>query len=455
MIGRELVQPSREARDVLPWPMKPASNPPVPSGPPSGKKGKRSGLVRFFACLGPGFITGAADDDPSGIATYSIAGAQAGTSLLWSALFTWPLMMAVQAVCARIGMVTGEGLAHSLRAKFPRPLLIVAITALLIANTINVAADLSAMADAGAMLIHVPAPFLVILFGVLITYATVRFSYTRIAGILKWLALALTAYIVTALMLGPDWKRVLHDTFLPSLPKNHQQWSTLVAILGTTISPYLFFWQSAQEVEEEKKLGRAVILKRQGATREELAVRRLDVGVGTFFSNLVMYFIILTTALTLHVHGIVQIETSRQVAEALRPLAGGFTVLLYTLGLLGVGFLAIPTLTGSAAYAFAETFRWTHGLDRKFVQARSFYLLIILSGLIGIGLNFAHVSPVDALYWSAVINGLLAPFLLVGIFWVACDAKLMQGLPPSKWVLGGVALAALAMFVAGVAMFLV
>ncbi len=443
----------RLSRDVLAWSVKPESPPPANLRKPPGKE--KRGLGRFLACLGPGFITGAADDDPSGIATYSIAGAQAGTSLLWSALFTWPLMMAVQTVCARIGMVTGEGLAHSLRAKFPRPLLIVAIAALWIANTINVAADLSAMADAGAMLTHVPAPLLVVLFGGFITYATVRFSYARIAGILKWLALALTAYIATALIVGPDWKQVVHDTFLPSWPRGHAQWSTLVAILGTTISPYLFFWQSAQEVEEEKKLGRAVILRRQGATKKELAARRLDVGIGTFFSNLVMFFIILTTALTLHVHGIVRIETTRQVTEALRPLAGNFTVLLYTLGLLGVGFLAIPTLTGSAAYAFAETFRWSHGLDRKFVQARLFYLIIVLSGLIGIGLNFAHVSPVSALYWSAVINGLLAPFLLVGIFWVACDAKLMRGLPASKWALAGVAVAALAMFVAGVAMFLV
>src|SRR5450432_3351754 len=355
------------------------------SHPKSSPKQKNI-VRRYFANLGPGLVTGAADDDPSGIATYSIAGAQLGTAMLWTAFITWPLMGCVQFMCARIGMVTGVGLAGALRKKFPIPLLILASLALLVANTVNIGSDLSGMADAAEMLTGINSHLYVVVFGVAIALATVMFRYYQIANILKWLALVLFAYVITAFLIGPDWRSVAHDTFIPSWPKGHDGWATLVAILGTTISPYLFYWQASQEVEEEKAMGRRMLRQREGATKKEIITRKLDVGTGTFFSNLVMYFIILATALTLNKHGITQIETSKQAAEALLPLAGKFAYLLYTVGLIGVGFLAIPTLAGSAAYAFAETFHWRQGLDQKLKRARAFYSVVILSTLIGIGL---------------------------------------------------------------------
>ena len=387
---------------------------------------KPNPVRRFFACLGPGVIAGAADDDPSGVTTYSIAGAQLGTAMLWTAFITWPLMGCVQFMCARIGMVTGEGLAGALRKKFPAPLLILASLALLIANTVNIGSDLSGMADAAEMLTGINSHFYVVIFGVAIAVATVMFRYYQIANILKWLALTLFAYVITAFLIGPDWRSVAYATFVPSWPKGHDGWATLVAILGTTISPYLFFWQASQEVEEEKAMGRRMLRQREGASDREIITRKLDVGTGTFFSNLVMYFIILATALTLHKHGITQIETSKQAAEALLPLAGKFAYLLYAVGLIGVGFLAVPTLAGSAAYAFAETFHWPQGLDQKLKHARAFYAVVILSTLVGIALDFVDINPMKALFWTAVINGVHAPFLLVGIWLVASDAVIMK-----------------------------
>ena len=410
-------------------------------------------VKRFFSVLGPGVITGAADDDPSGIATYSIAGAQLGTSLLWTAFLTWPLMAAVQMMCARIGMVTGRGLAGALRKKFPRWVLVVASIALLLANTINIGADLSGMADAAEMLTGWDSHYFVVLFGVGISWAIIRFRYFQIAAVLKWLALVLFAYIITAIHIGPDWLAVLRDALVPSLPRGSEAWGTLVAILGTTISPYLFFWQASQEVEEEKAMGRRILIRRLGATSREIADRKLDVGVGTFFSNLVMFFIILTTALTLNRHGLTQLGTSRQVAEALRPLAGRFAEVLYTVGLIGVGLLAIPTLSGSAAYAFAETFGWKQGLDQKLKSARYFYAVVGLSTGLGIALDFANINPVKALYWTAVINGLLAPFLLAGILLTASDRAVMQDQPSSFLGRAVVAVTMLLMFGAGVGMF--
>jgi NRAMP (natural resistance-associated macrophage protein)-like metal ion transporter len=415
----------------------------------------KPGLVRrFFSVLGPGLITGAADDDPSGIATYSIAGAQMGTSMLWTAFLTWPFMACVQFMCARIGMVTGMGLGDALRRKGPRWLLFGGALGLLVANTINVGADLSGMADAAAMLTGINSHIYVVLFGTGIGIATIRFRYYQIAMIMKWLALVLFAYVITALIAGPDWWSVLRDTFIPSWPQNHAAWQNLVAVLGTTISPYLFFWQASQEVEEEKAMGHRMLVQRQGATKREIVDRKLDVGTGTFFSNFVMYFIILTTALTLHKHGITHIETSKQAAEALRPLAGDLAYTLYALGLVGTGLLAIPTLTGSAAYAFAETFHWREGLDRKFKAARAFYGVIIISTLLGIGMDFVGVNPVRALFWTAIINGLLAPFLLVGILVVASDRKLMQDQPSSWLARIAVGIITIAMFGAAAAMFI-
>jgi len=405
--------------------------------------------------LGPGIITGAADDDPSGIATYSVAGAQLGTRLLWTALLTWPLMAAVQMMCARIGKVTGQGLAGNFKRKFPRWLLLSFAIALLVANTINIAADLAGMADAASMLSGIKSYWFVLAFALLISWATVRLQYQQIANVLKWLVLVLFAYPVTAFIVGANWGQVLRDTLIPSMPRTSNEWATLVAILGTTISPYLFFWQASEEVEEEKSAGQSTLAQRKGATAEELSLRNVDVGVGAFFSNMVMFFIILTTAITLHQHGIENIETSRQAAEALAPFAGKFATTLFTLGIVGVGFLAIPTLAGSTSYAFAETLGWRQGLNKKLTSARWFYALILISTAAGVALNFLGINPVKALYWTAVINGLLAPFLLVAILIVAADKKLMQGQPSSRlgWIV--VAITTVAMFLAGVAMFVV
>jgi len=414
----------------------------------------RTGILRrFLKVLGPGLVTGAADDDPSGIATYSIAGAQLGTTLAWTAFITWPLMAAVQMMCARIGMVSGYGLAEALRKKFPRPVVAAASLTLLAANIINIGADLAGMADAAQMLTGLNSHIFVVVFGVGISAATVWLRYAQIANTLKWLALFLFAYIITAFLLRPNWWLVMRDVVMPSLPRGKAAWATLVAILGTTISPYLFFWQASQEVEEEKGMGRLHTVERFGASKDEIMNRKLDVGVGTFFSNLVMFFIIVTTALTLHQHGVTNIETSRQVAEALRPLAGQGCFLLYTVGIIGVGFLAIPTLSGSAAYALAETFGWEQGLDEKLERARAFYAVVLLSTAVGIALDFSKVNPVKALYWTAIINGLLAPFLLVGILLVASDRVIMQNQPSSLLGRVTVGITTLAMFGAGVAMF--
>jgi NRAMP (natural resistance-associated macrophage protein)-like metal ion transporter len=405
--------------------------------------------------IGPGVITGAADDDPSGIATYSVAGAQLGTKLLWTALLTWPLMAAVQMMCARIGKVTGQGLASNFKQRFPKWLLLAFIVALLVANTINIAADLAGMADAAAMLSGINSHWFVIVFALLIAWATVRLQYRQIANVLKWLVLALFAYPITAFVVGADWGQVLRDTLVPTMPHTKNEWATLVAILGTTISPYLFFWQASQEVEEEKSAGESTLAQRKGATPQELELRNIDVGVGAFFSNMVMFFIILTTAITLNKHGITNIATTREAAEALRPFAGSFAATLFTLGIVGVGFLAIPTLTGSTAYAFAETLGWRQGLNKEMSQARWFYALILVSTAAGIGLDFIGINPVKALFWTAVINGLLAPFLLVAILIVASDKKLMQGQPSSRlgWIV--VVFATVVMFAAGIAMFVV
>ena len=323
---------------------------------------RRTLLARFLSALGPGLITGAADDDPSGIATYSAAGALLGTTQLWIALVTWPLMAAVQMTCARVAMATGKGLASALRKKLPRSVVMAAAFALFIANTFNIAADLAGMADAAEMLSGINSHYFVILFGIGLTAGPILFHYKPIAIPLKWLTLSLCAYIVTGFIIRPDWPAVAHATFVPSLPTTREGWSMLVGVLGTTISPYLFFWQASREVEEANSAARKRVPT--VAMRARVLTRRLDVGVGTFFSNVGMYFIILTTALTLHRNGITHIQTSEGAAEALRPLAGNLAALLFTLGIIGVGFLAIPIMSASAAYAAAETFGWRVGINR-------------------------------------------------------------------------------------------
>ena len=403
--------------------------------------------------LGPGLVTGAADDDPSGIATYSVAGAQLGTSLLWMAWLTWPLMAMVQMTCARIGMVTGEGLGKALSRKLPRPILTIMCALLFIANTVNIAADLSGMADAMSILTGLRSPWFILLFGISITYAIIKFKYTSIANILKWLALSLMAYVITAVIIHPNWKEIIQQAFSIKFPGQKKIIEMIVAILGTTISPYLFFWQAAQEVEEEKSQGKVSEQQRKGASRREILDRKIDVGAGTFLSNIVMFFIILTTALTLHIHGITQIATSKEVAEALRPLAGNLATLLYTVGVVAVGFLAIPTLSGSAAYAYAEIFRRPRGLDKKLAQAPGFYTIIIVSILLGGTIDFLNINPIKALYWSAIVNGLLAPFLLLAIIFIAKDKKIMNGQPSSTKSLLVVTITTILMFAAAIGMF--
>jgi Mn2+/Fe2+ NRAMP family transporter len=331
--------------------------------------------------------------------------------------------------------------------------LVPAAVALLVANTINLGADLVGMAAAADLLTGVSSHIWVVLFGALIAWSTIYLRYATIARVLKWLVLALFAYVVTGIYIRPSWPEVLQRSFIPAVPAGG--WATVVAILGTTISPYLFFWQASEEVEEEKAAGRRSLVSRLGATSDELLDRKLDVGIGTFFSNVVMFFIILTTAFTLHLHGVTQPETSRQVAEALQPLAGRFATLLYTLGLVSTGLLAIPTLSGSAAYAFAEVFGWREGIDERLTRAPAFYLVVAISIGAGMAMDFASINAVKALYWTAVLNGLLAPLLLTGILVAASDPVLMQGQPSSLLGRVTVGLTTVAMVCAAVAMFIV
>jgi NRAMP (natural resistance-associated macrophage protein)-like metal ion transporter len=424
------------------------ATPAVPRRPPGG-----AWIAKWSKALGPGLITGAADDDPSGIVTYSIVGAQHDMSLLWTAWLTWPLMAAVQMMCARIGVVTGQGLGKVFKRKFPRGIVVAVCCGLFVANAINIAADLSGMAAAAEMLAGVSAAIFVPLFGAAIAYAMVRCRYELIATILKWLVLSLFAYVATAFLVHPHWGDVAKATFLPKPPEGAQVWEAIVALLGTTISPYLFFWQSSQEVEELKANHLLRIPRRTHAIRTRLLDRAIDVGLGTFLSNLIMFFIILTGALTLHRRGITDIQTSRQAAEALAPLAGNFAAALYAFAIVAVGLLAIPTLAGSAGYAFSEAFNWPHGLSKKFSQAHAFYGVILLSVALGTCSDFLNVNPMKFLFWSAVINGVLAPFLLCGILLIAGDRLIMKGQTSSMLNRVAVGVTTVAMFAAALAMF--
>lgn len=391
-------------------------------------------VVRYFRVLGPGLITGASDDDPSGITTYSVAGASLGYGMLWTALATYPLMAAVQLVCARIGLVTGEGLAAVLRRHYPRPLLYAVCLLLLIANVFNISADLGGMAEAAAMLSGVPSVLWVPLFALVIVVVTVYASYTAFARALKWLTASLFAYIVAAVLARPDWGAALHATVVPRVGLEAVSLATLVAILGTTISPYLFFWQASQEVEEEKAQGRRTLAQRRGASPHELADAALDVNTGMLFSNVVMYFIILATAATVHGTRPGGIETAREAAEALRPLAGDGAYLLYTLGLVATGLLAIPILAGSASFALAEVFRWPAGLAMTPRRAPRFYLVLAGSVVTGMALTVLQHRPVHVLFVSAIVNGLLAPPLLVLVMLVGGNRRIMGSHVNGPWL---------------------
>ncbi len=384
------------------------------------------GRVRkFFANLGPGLITGAADDDPSGISTYSVTGASFGYMPLWTALFSFPLMAAVQLMCARLGLVTGRGLAGVVRLNYPRSVLWGACALLIVANVFNIGADLGGMAEATEMMTGIKSYYWTPLYTILIISLLFFSSYRQIARIFKWLTLVLFAYIAAAFLARPDWGSVLSATFVP-----HVEWSsaflaTFVGILGTTISPYLFFWQASQEVEHERAQGRITVELREGATDEELRVARTDVFTGMFFSNLVMYFIILTTAATLHAHGQTNIETAREAAEALRPLAGNGAYLLFTLGLIGTGMLAVPVLAGSAAYAVAEAKDWRGTLEDRPRLSRKFYAVVAVSMVLGLVLDFVGFNAVKMLFYSAVLNGVLAPPLVVLVVLLTSKPEVM------------------------------
>jgi NRAMP (natural resistance-associated macrophage protein)-like metal ion transporter len=383
-------------------------------------------LRRSFGVLGPGLITGAADDDPSGISTYSVAGAAYGYATLWIALLTFPLMAAIQLMCARLGMVTGRGLAAAVRIYYPRWVWVLwaACSILVVANVINIGADLGGMADATQLITGIRALFWIPFYALFIIGLLVWTSYKLIAKIFKWLTLVLFAYVLASFYAHVDWRHALAVTFVPHLEWSRGFLAVLVAILGTTISPYLFFWQAAEEVEEERAMGRTPA-QSEGATTGELRTARADTIAGMFFSNFIMYFIILTTAATLHAHGQTDITTARQAAEALRPLAGNGAYLLFTLGLIGTGMLGVPVLVGSCAYAVAEGAAWRGSMADKPRSARKFYTVMAVAMALGLVLNFAGINAVKMLFWAAVINGLLAPPLILLVILLTSSQKVM------------------------------
>ncbi len=399
-------------------------------------------------------ITGAADDDPSGIATYSVSGASLGYGLLWTALASFPLMASVQLMSSRLGMVTGRGLAAVIRKRYSRPVLWGACLLLTIANVINIGADLGGMAESSEMVTGVHSLSWLPVYAFAILAALAWSSYRMVARIFKWLTLVLFAYVITAFIAKPDWSQVLRATFVPGIHWSRDSLAVIVGILGTTISPYLFFWQAAEEVEEERSQGRVTVAQRRGATKRELRRSRNDVLTGMFFSNLVMYFIILTTAATLHAHGVTHIETARQAAEALRPLAGNGAYWLFTLALIGTGMLGVPVLAGSSAYAISEAMAWGASLDRPPRLAPGFYGVLAAAMVVGAALDYFGFNAVKMLFWSAVANGVLAPPLIVLLVLLTSDRRVMgdRVSPPLLRGLGWAT--AVVMTAAAVSMFL-
>jgi NRAMP (natural resistance-associated macrophage protein)-like metal ion transporter len=408
----------------------------------------------WLSRLGPGLITGAADDDPSGIATYSQAGAQVGFNLLWTVLLAYPLMVAIQVISAHIGRVTGRGLATNLQRFAPRPLVWGVVGLMLVANVINIAADISAMGESMTLVAPGHAHWYVVGFGLLSAVLQVCVPYQRYVNLLKWLTVVLLAYVATVFVVRVPWSEVALRTVWPHMQWDKAYLTTVVAVLGTTISPYLFFWQASQEVEELHADASAEPLRRapEQVARQFRRIR-FDTVVGMAVSNIVAFFIMLTAATTLHAHGQTDIQSASQAASALKPIAGELAFVLFTLGIVGTGLLAIPVLAGSAAYAMAGTFHWKSSLEMKFSAARKFYLIIIVATLAGVGIDFAPIDPIKALYWSAVINGVTAVPVMVMMMLVASNSKVMGTLPISGrlkllgWVCTGVmAVASLVMF---------
>lgn len=375
--------------------------------------------------LGPGLITGAADDDPSGISTYSVAGASTGYSLLWLTLISTPMMAVIQGMCARIALVTGEGLAALMRKRLARPLAYFLAALVIIANTFNVGADIGGMAAAAHLLVPLWPTLLTLVFGLGLIASQIWLSYAVIARVFKWLTLTLFAYVITAFVVHPPWLLALARFFVPHVRLDSRELSTMVGVLGTTITPYLFFWQASLVVEEDKEAGNTSIASRRGTDLRAVRDCHTDVNTGMIFSNLVAFFIIVTTAATLGAHGRHDIATAQQAAEALRPLAGRFAEALFTLGMVGTGMLAVPVLAGSSAYVAAETFKFREGLNEPPRRAREFYAVIAGGIFVGIAINLLRVNPISALFWSAVINGLVAVPLIAVIVWLASDPKVM------------------------------
>lgn len=403
--------------------------------------------------LGPGLITGASDDDPSGIGTYSQAGAALGYATLWTAIVTLPLMIVVQHICAKIGMVSGRGLAGVLNRYYSKKLLYPVVIGLVIANTINAGADIAAISAAINMFVPIPISAMVVPIAVTIVVLQVWGSYRVMVKIFKWLTLSLFAYVIAAFLARPDWYAVAKATFVPQIQFTSEYITTIVAILGTTISPYLFFWEASEEVEEEKSEGRKDVNTRRGATDKEIKKEKIDTIVGMLFCNVVFYFVIVSAGATLHVSGQTQIQSATEAAQALRPLAGNFATILFGIGLIGAGLLAVPVLTGSAAYAVSETFGWPSGLDEKPRHAKKFYAVIAASTIVGVLIDFAGINPISALFWTAVINGVVAPPLLVVVMLVANNKRVMGERTNGRWtnVFGWLATAV--MFAAAIGMF--
>jgi len=382
---------------------------------------------KLLKILGPGFITGAADDDPSGIGTYSQTGAQFGYNQTWLALFSFPFMTVIQEMCGRIGMVNGMGLSGVICKHYAKSFLYAAVVLLVVANTVNLGADLGAMAASAGLIVHIPFVILLLSMAAITLILEIYVTYKKYAKYLKYLTLSLFAYVVTIFVIKQDWGKVAVSTFIPNFSWNKQYIMNIVAILGTTISPYLFFWQANVEVEEQiakNKINEAGKGK-PAVNKYEIRNMRVDTFAGMFFSNLIMFFIIITTASTLHTHGITNIESADQAANALKPIAGNFAFILFALGIIGTGFLALPVLAGSASYALSEAFNWKAGLSLKFNQAKAFYTIIIISTLAGLLINFTEIKPFTMLYYSAMLNGICAPPLMVIILIIANSKKIM------------------------------
>ncbi len=385
----------------------------------------------YWYMLGPGLTTGASDDDPSGIATYSQAGAQNGFGLLWTAGMTFPLMAVIQEMCARVGLVTGRGLAGNIRQHFGKKILYISTMFLFAANTFNIGADIGAMASAIRLIVPISTTLLVVGTTIFILLMQIFTPYVRYARYLKWLALILFAYIMSAILAHPHWGTVLHYAIVPHLVWSKSELLLLCAVLGTTITPYLFFWQTSQEIDEEIAQGEVTIASRQGSDKEEIKKMRIDVWSGMFLSNVVMFFIISACASVLFTRGITNISTAAQAAEALRPFAGAASYYLFAVGIVGMGLLAIPVLAGSSAYAISESLGKRQGLNSKLKQGYAFYGVIIISMLVGLSINFVGLNPIKALIYSAVANGIVAPIILVLILLIARNRKTM-----GDWVNG-------------------